>query len=231
MYYTETDEGRYSCSRTACSSYVSEKNGYHCYPQGCPDEYPYLDGSECKKTCQSGQYTLNPGNSTKLICQSSWSYYYEWNATSKLKRCVRQCDKDEYFVETDRLCGPSCKSKLYNVQNKTRVCIDSCSSYRVNYSIASDNNTNYTHCTDKCPDEQSYYLPNKTCVVSCPPDYNYIYSKQCRNNCSNSGYYRDDKDKDGYYTCTSSCYPYVVEAQGNHCMDKCPGDKPYLDGQ
>ena len=147
MYYTETDEGRYSCSRTACSSYVSEKNGYHCYPQGCPEEYPYLDGSECKKTCQSGQYTLNPGNSTKLICQSSWSYYYEWNATSKLKRCVRQCDNSDYYInEVTHICEKTCESEMYITSGQTKLCISNCN----NYTLLGQT-SNYTQCVSTCP--------------------------------------------------------------------------------
>lgn len=191
-----------------------------------------MENNECKTTCASGQYRVSSGSLTPLRCVFSWAYYYEWNATSGLKRCVQSCDDKLHFIGSDNMCGPSCESKRYSKSRGNRLCAESCSDYQASYPIESDGNAVYTYCADKCPDDQSYYLPNKTCIVSCPIDYNYVYSKSCLDSCDQSQYYYDNADMKGYYTCSSTrCPTYAVEPQGKHCVSRCPADRPYLDPQ
>ena len=77
------------------------------------------------------------------------------------------------------MCGSKCESKRFTEPNGTKICADSCQYYEVNYTVASDNNSVYIKCVNSCPNDTHYYTPNKTCMSSCPIEYNYVYQDKC----------------------------------------------------
>ena len=155
---------------------------------------------KCRSSCPEGYYYYE---SDYLCLQSCSGGYY---TSSNI--CVTQCSSKEVVINNNTTCSQQCSSEepflVFDEESKNNLCVRNCTIYNEKYKY--------------------YHNKSRRCLEECPPDFPYIYGKQCVDKCPEELYTDLEKRE-----CTTKCNSYFVkDGNGYKCVDKCDLSEYYI---
>ena len=190
--------------------------------------------SSCINPCSAGYYADTSTHKCKQCFQAA-------SSTSSTRSCQTcsgplssnciSCNSGEYLLPSQSTCVSNCPAGTY-ARTDINWCGNCYQAPSVDYiekSCATCNGWKSTNCLT-CPSQTYFYLPNNTCLSSCPAGTYYDTNVRSCQSC-----YQTDSVHFGcatcmgpmYSQCTSCAVGLYFFAQNNTCGNNCPCEGYY----
>ena len=212
----------------------------------CSDQEKYsfsLRGSAenpqpCLEKCPLRfQYYSNDASNQNdyKICLPKCPVYF----ISETKECVSSCSSPNEYIINENECAKECTRNAtfiaYSDDNKKKCVINCDSTHHFYYEFGKLSTGEIVYkCTGNCTTNSSYNLQyGSKCVKECPEE-TFLDGDTCKLKCESS----DSKFKriistDGTrsYKCTNACGGNEYIGSNNECIEQCPREENFVNGQ
>ena len=228
-----------------CNKLISSSDPKKCVESCNPNEK--IDNNICLSICPEerkkyGNIRItigdDPGTEIEVDkcvsqCQDLGTDYIYY--IPKLKKCMKECSTDNYYIDENNNCYEKCEEGLSHIEPNTYECKDSCPSYYKKLKLLNSNEIIYI-CKPNCNNEE--YILNNECYEKCPKNYNKIGKNNiCIDNCDilNGEYFKKietitSPEEYTIYKCISQCSnDYgIYETENKECFFQCPVGKKFV---
>jgi len=249
-FFIETENTNYNgecldtCNKLNYFYYIPGNINNKCLPK-CSDQEKYsfsLRGSAenpqpCLEKCplRYQYYSNDPNNNDYKICLPKCTDYF----ISETKECVTSCSSPNEYIINENECAKECTRNAtfiaYSDDNKKKCVINCDSTHHFYYEFGKLSTGEIVYkCTGNCTTNSSYNLQyGSKCVKECPEE-TFLDGDTCKLKCESS----DSKFKriistDGTrsYKCTNACGGNEYIGSNNECIEQCPREENFVNGQ